>query len=936
MTGITHKQAGRYMRKALDGLLTDSQSSDLAAHLNECEACRLESESLSLLTARLKNNFQARWDTQNGPSHNVIANIHSQSRRISMSNRINTGLRTLAGIAALVMLGFVINYAVSQTRNTSVAANGTQNVVAATSTFSTQTNRLIAFVSEQNSNSEIYTMNTDGSDIRNITNNPAYDGNPVWSPDGSKITFESDRNGNRDIFMVNADGSGLIQLTNDPANDVLGPFPQPQSLGYKTPDVFSPDGNHILFANDKSGQWKLYVMNADGSGVTQLVQANDPLAADGRWSPDGKQIAYSLSNASGLTQMIAFNSDGTNRRAITVVDPAKGDIAQMRGSIIGWSQDDKSLYYEYDTGSGNWYIIKATTDGSGTIEKVADGYALDTGLFIDGWLGSNSVLSYVTNETGGKYGSRLHNTQNGKTLSWNYLVSCGYILPGSSRQPNIDGDSPSEKLGVSKTGSLAVQGVSCPNKGYSELYSLDSNSATIAKIAQIPTVWDTININWSADDQTVLIQGNDKSGKTDLYVLNAEELQKKSPASPESIWSGESSEALLQPVPFNGLTVKKPSTVVPSTQTTSITAPLWTGTSKGDLIAYVSTANGNSDIYLSKSDGTGVTNLTHRSADDFDPTWSPDGNMLSFASGVNGKYSLHIMRPDGSNEKQIADTWWGYAWSPDSTKIAYLVSLPDNPSDPYSPAKISIKVIDLNGNTLQDTALGTYNKADQLKWSQDGQSLSYVVTQLSTTPVGEVRTTESDLYQLKLGSDSPVLLVKSDKTIDAWTMRGDTLTYLIRDYIEWNLFQINNNGQKKLATFGFDQIKCGVGANQASQFTYNYGSENTTKNFSPNGKYTSFQVLCDDGSVWLYLGSTDGNFFKLIYDQPIDNNNLTNLLSWSSDSKNIVFSAGGSSIGNSNIYKMNIDSAIQNPAISPVPLTTSGFDEHNPVWQPKP
>ena len=64
MTGITHKQAGRYMRADLDGLLTDTERRDLQTHLDECATCRLESESFSLLTARLKTDFQARWDTQ--------------------------------------------------------------------------------------------------------------------------------------------------------------------------------------------------------------------------------------------------------------------------------------------------------------------------------------------------------------------------------------------------------------------------------------------------------------------------------------------------------------------------------------------------------------------------------------------------------------------------------------------------------------------------------------------------------------------------------------------------------------------------------------------------------------------------------------------------------------------------------------------------------
>src|SRR5689334_21989175 len=109
MTGITHKQAGRYMRADLDGLLAETEHRDLTAHLDECEACRLESESLSSLTARLQNGFHSRWDTQHGPSTIVIANIQSQSRRIIMSNRIKTGLKIFAGLTALILLGFFFN-----------------------------------------------------------------------------------------------------------------------------------------------------------------------------------------------------------------------------------------------------------------------------------------------------------------------------------------------------------------------------------------------------------------------------------------------------------------------------------------------------------------------------------------------------------------------------------------------------------------------------------------------------------------------------------------------------------------------------------------------------------------------------------------------------------------------------------------------------------
>ena len=130
----------------------------------------------------------------------------------------------------------------------------------------------IAFVSERDGNKEIYVMNPDGSEQKNLTNNPAFDGSPSWSPDGKRIAFHSYRDGNREIYVMNPDGTDQKRLTNNPAGD-------------KYPS-WSPDGKKIAFSS-WNGKGEIYVINSDGSNQTRLTYNPSKLAHNWlpSWSP---------------------------------------------------------------------------------------------------------------------------------------------------------------------------------------------------------------------------------------------------------------------------------------------------------------------------------------------------------------------------------------------------------------------------------------------------------------------------------------------------------------------------------------------------------------------------------------------------------------------------------------------------------------------------
>ncbi len=418
MTGISHEQARRYIHALVDGIINDQEQKTLDSHLNICKECRAYAAELNLLDSRIHRAFHERRGDAPGPSEKLVKNVQSQTRTIIMTNRIKLGLRTLAGVTALVIVGILIISVLRQLRNSSNATNAAQTLIPS----SQESNRLIAFVSTQEGNSEIYVMNADGSGARNISNNPAYDGNPFWSPDGSKIAFESDRNGSLDVFVMNANGSGLTQLTHDPANDILGASPRAQASGVVVPDVWSPDGSHILFSNDQGGKWTLYVMNADGSDATQLLQAGDSQVGGILWSPDGRQVAYTLDDASGRGKIVVINIDGTHRRTIATADPAKGDNGWLSVGLIAWSQDERSISYEYTTQNGTWYILKANVNNANTSQEITSGYALVQGLPIGSiWQGNDGVTNYITHEVGGKNGFAWLRTDGGKPLRWDSL-----------------------------------------------------------------------------------------------------------------------------------------------------------------------------------------------------------------------------------------------------------------------------------------------------------------------------------------------------------------------------------------------------------------------------------------------------------------------------------------------------------------------------------
>lgn len=101
----------------------------------------------------------------------------------------------------------------------------------------------------------------------------------------------------------------------------------------------------------------------------------------------------------------------------------------------------------------------------------------------------------------------------------------------------------------------------------------------------------------------------------------------------------------------------------------------------GNRIAFVSTRDGNAEIYVMNNDGSNQTRLTNNAADDLSPTWSPVGDLIAFVSGRDGNDEIYLMNVDGSNQRNLtvhAADDSSLSFSPDGMTIVFSSSREDS------------------------------------------------------------------------------------------------------------------------------------------------------------------------------------------------------------------------------------------------------------------
>jgi len=263
----------------------------------------------------------------------------------------------------------------------------------------------IAFVSSRDGDYAIYLMAADGGGERRLTKRDDnasgskalfFQFDPAWSADGTKIAFASGRSGSSDIYVMNADGTGTTQLTSTKQND--------------THPTWSPNGAAIAFTRDGD----IYSMNSDGSGAKRLSDINEQ-ESDPAWSPDGEWIAYIRRTPGTTTQNVwVMHPDGSARHTLTK--------QTGRAFTPGWSPDSSRIVFSTNDKGELYELFTIGLDGKGLRSVVPT--AGDN--FEPSWSPDGSRIAYqeagaiFTVELGGGDVEKLtDNDTNDSSPAWN-------------------------------------------------------------------------------------------------------------------------------------------------------------------------------------------------------------------------------------------------------------------------------------------------------------------------------------------------------------------------------------------------------------------------------------------------------------------------------------------------------------------------------------
>jgi Tol biopolymer transport system component len=587
---------------------------------------------------------------------------------------------------------------------------------------------------------EIYVVKADGADILQLTKSPAEDNNPTWSPNAFQIAFISERSGYYNIYIINADGSGIEQLYNDPSK-IIRTTRQPS---------WSPDGARIAFiASPDNGaeQGNVFVINIDGTNLTELTQGTPGYYHDLTWSPDGTRIAFTtaINNYQQSGNIFAANADGTSLTQLT--------RETTDAHTPFWSPDGKHIVFYSDSES---YMMNS--DGSNLVNM---GGVRSTSK---SWSPDGSGLAFIGYKQLG-----VMNTDGFKSI---ILDSLEYDPTEVAWQPTLSANLKATPTQISRSlitptpfSNMVKRIAFYSRRNFHEgFYVVDANGYNTTLLT-----WDTVNDHvttdpnynpavWSPDRSRLIYYATDYKD----YFLDVMK----------------SDGTKLGQLPYGYFPRFSPD---------------------GTRIAYVT----NHDCFTSgdrlycneylnvmNADGSNLTRLFDGSLIG-PPDWSPDGTRIVFnashpcffrAGGNNycDDYRIFVVNADGSNlialDAAKEEISRDPVWSPNGEQILFGIFDSTAPSTALFCLRCSdqLRVYIMNADGSNLIKLVDV-PADRPVWSPDGKHIAYMTNFWND---GDHFGDEGDIYVVNTDGTHPIKVGSGPSRSYVWSPDGEQIAFL--------------------------------------------------------------------------------------------------------------------------------------------------------------
>ncbi|NNE07640.1 MAG: protein kinase [Gemmatimonadetes bacterium] len=440
-----------------------------------------------------------------------------------------------------------------------------------------------------------------------VTSGAAWNGEPVLSPEGTRIAYTSDLNGNLDIFLIDVHGGTPLALTAHTASD-------------RDPAWF-PDGSALVFTSNRSGAPAIWKVGQMGGGATLLLEeAREPSI-----SPDGTRVAFSKLDSTGSSRIgVAPVDDPSAWRAIT-----DDDDGLWNHSGPAWSPDGTRLCY--GTQSGVWIVPAA----GGVAKPLGDSHGGDRDPV---WSASDFV--YYSS-----FRSGVHALWRSETNG----TGAVRVTLGSSREshPTISADA--TKLAYS---------TAAPRN--SMVLTDRSTGESVSLGGSQPEAFPALS-----PDGSMLVVASDRWGpKFDLWMQKLDGLRLDGDPVRLTDFPGHVSHPVFSPdgryiAYYRILEGTRDVFVLPAEGGTPIRItehpsddyhPAWSA--NGDAIYYVSDRDGNSHVWMTPfADGLPAgdpVRITSGTQTCLSPVCSPDGARLAYVSASDTSQDVRVLRLDGS------------------------------------------------------------------------------------------------------------------------------------------------------------------------------------------------------------------------------------------------------------------------------------------------